>query len=124
MPNDEYMDNLSNLNNKKIEILQFPRGGDLGISEGEIIKIDKNEITHKAGTEEGSSGSPLFLKDEMGVIGIHKQEKSDKLENYANMLSAHKIVINGSGHFGPKSGITEIKQICSTHYMQKNHFLH
>jgi len=38
------MDNLSNLNNKKIEILQFPRGGDLGISEGEIIKIDKNEI--------------------------------------------------------------------------------
>lgn len=86
MPNDEYMDNLSNLNNKKIEILQFPRGGDLGISEGEIIKIDKNEITHKAGTEEGSSGSPLFLKDEMGVIGIHKQEKSDKLENYANSI--------------------------------------
>ena len=35
----------------------------------------------------------------------------DKLENYANMLSAHKIIINGAGHFGPKSGITEIKQI-------------
>lgn len=36
---------------------------------------------------------------------------TDKLEKYANMLSAHKIVINGAGHFGPKSGITEIEDI-------------
>ena len=41
-------------------------------SEGEIINIDKYEFTHKASTESGSSGSPIFLDKTTKVIGIHK----------------------------------------------------
>ena len=35
----------------------------------------------------------------------------DKLEEYANKLSANKILIKGAGHFNPKSNITEIEKI-------------
>ena len=35
----------------------------------------------------------------------------DKLEEYANKLSANKILIKGAGHFNPKSGITQIEEI-------------
>ena len=30
------------------------------------------EFAHDAGTDEGSSGSPIFLKGTIRVIGIHK----------------------------------------------------
>lgn len=33
------------------------------------------------------------------------------LEDYANILSAKKILIKGAGHFNPKSNITEIKEL-------------
>lgn len=35
----------------------------------------------------------------------------DKLEKYAEKLSANKIFIKGAGHFNPKSGITEIEEL-------------
>lgn len=35
----------------------------------------------------------------------------DKLERYADKLSANKIFIKGSGHFNPKSGITGIEEL-------------
>ena len=35
----------------------------------------------------------------------------DKLERYADKLSANKILIKGAGHFNPKSGITEIEEL-------------
>lgn len=35
----------------------------------------------------------------------------DKLENYADKLSANKILIKGAGHFNPKSNITEIENL-------------
>ncbi len=35
----------------------------------------------------------------------------DKLEKYAEKLSANKIFIKGAGHFNPKSNITEIEKI-------------
>ena len=33
------------------------------------------------------------------------------LEDYADKLSAHKILIKGAGHFNPKSNITEIQEL-------------
>ena len=96
LPNFEFMENLGGLNNKLIQIFQYPNGENLGFSEGEIIKIKKKEITHKAGTKEGSSGSPLFIKGTTGVIGIHKAEDKDKDEGYADFIGPiYKFFRNG-----------------------------
>ena len=90
------MENLGELNNKLIQIFQYPNGENLGSSEGEIIKIKKKEITHKAGTKEGSSGSPLFIEGTTGVIGIHKAEDKDKEEGYADFIGPiYKFFRNG-----------------------------
>ena len=56
-----YLD-YNNLNDKKIYIPQYPKGEILSIAKGEILKIKKYEITHKASTQSGSSGSPIFLE--------------------------------------------------------------
>ena len=96
LPNFEFMENLGGLNNNLIQIFQYPNGENLGSSEGEIIKIKKKEITHKAGTKEGSSGSPLFIKGTTGVIGIHKAEDKDKEEGYADFIGPiYKFFRNG-----------------------------
>ena len=96
LPNFEFMENLGGLNNILIQIFQYPNGENLGFSEGEIIKIKKKEITHKAGTKEGSSGSPLFIKGTTGVIGIHKAEDKDKDEGYADFIGPiYKFFRNG-----------------------------
>ena len=96
LPNFEFMENLGGLNNNLIQIFQYPNGENLGFSEGEIIKIKKKEITHKAGTKEGSSGSPLFIKGTTGVIGIHKAEDKDRDEGYADFIGPiYKFFRNG-----------------------------
>ena len=69
------------LKGKKIQILQFPAGKNLSFSEGKILGVDDSLIYHDANTYFGSSGSPIFLKDEKGVIGIHKGATSDKTKN-------------------------------------------
>ena len=65
---------------KKIRIPQFPRGGDLQSSKEKITgtNIYRNEIYYEASTEEGSSGSPIFLENSEEVIGIHKQAYINK----------------------------------------------
>ena len=40
-----------------------------------------------ASTEHGSSGSPIFLKDSIKIIGIHKQGDKEQTENYADFIS-------------------------------------
>ena len=74
IPNIDYNDkNYADLKNKKIYVVQFPEGKNLSHSDGEIIKVggnldtdkdlDKYEFEHKASTEPGSSGSPIFLEN-------------------------------------------------------------
>jgi len=70
LPNIDYKDvNYNELKNNKVYIVQFPLGKDMCHSEGEIINIDKYEFTHKASTEPGSSGSPIFLDKTTKVKG-------------------------------------------------------
>ena len=76
---------------KNIYIIQYP-SGDLSYSKGKIKNIDKFEITHDAGTKEGSSGSPIFLENTKFVIGIHKQGNNKKKENYGDLL--YPIIID------------------------------
>ena len=56
-------------------------------SRGIIKKIENEEFIHLASTEHGSSGSPIFLKDSIKIIGIHKQGDREQTENYADFIS-------------------------------------
>ena len=76
--------NCQNLNiqyvNKLGVIYQFPNNQDISCGEGFIEGIkkvnDNNIIIHKITTDFGSSGSPIFLSDNLKVIGIHCRRKN------------------------------------------------
>jgi len=73
--------------NKEIYIPQFA-GGELCNSEGIIKNINNGfEIVHTVGTEYGSSGSPIFLKNSKKVVGIHKAGNFHLTENYGTLIS-------------------------------------
>ena len=81
--NDFY--DLNELVNKEIEIFQYARGN-LSYSCGKISRIDNYEFTHLASTLEGSSGSPIFLKNQRKIIGIHKCCSTEEEENYGDFI--------------------------------------
>jgi len=85
IPPIDYMYNFNALLNKEIIVLQYP-SGQLGYSSGKIKEIKENEFTHSAGTEYGSSGSPVFLKESLKIIGIHKSGDQKKQENYGDFI--------------------------------------
>ena len=85
IPKDKIDDTLflspsSNINeeyyiNKDIQLIQYPNGENLSISEGKITDLFTSYqymFYHEASTESGSSGSPIVIKDKETVIGIHK----------------------------------------------------
>jgi len=62
-------------NKKEIQIIQYPEGGELSVSEGNIMDIysqNQNMFLHGASTKKGSSGSPIVLKGEDKVLAIHR----------------------------------------------------
>ena len=83
--NENYMDNYESLKGQSIAIMQYPEGK-LKYSYGEISEIDKYDITHTANTDPGASGSPIFLRNSIKVIGIHTGGSTDKSENYGYCL--------------------------------------
>ena len=83
----EYSDDKNKLINKQIYIPQYPLGKKLKYARGIINNIKNYELIHSTTTEPGSSGSPLFLKDSIKVIGIHKQSNKTRPENYADLIS-------------------------------------
>ena len=88
LPHIDYKDNYNELINKKISILQYPRG-EMAYSFGTILRyLPKYEFAHNANTGEGSSGSPIFLKGTGKVIGIHKEEikKENVKENFGDFI--------------------------------------
>ena len=86
-PEGEYSDDKNKLINKQIYIPQYPLGKKLKYARGIINYIKNYELIHSTTTEPGSSGSPLFLKDSIKVIGIHKQSNITRPENYADLIS-------------------------------------
>ena len=63
---------------KDIYVIQFPEGEKITKSEQKITEGFKNidyMFYHNASTIEGSSGSPIILKDDDKVLGIHKGAK-------------------------------------------------
>lgn len=71
LPSIPYMKHFNKLKNQSISIIQYPRGK-FGFSNGKIVKIENYQFSYLASTEDGSSGSPIFLKDNTEVIGIHR----------------------------------------------------
>ena len=108
LPCIEYMSIFDNLVNKEITIIQYPLGN-ISYSNGIIKKINQNEFTHNASTLSGSSGSPVFIKDSIRVIGIHKASKIDDSENYGDFIRPifnyfknelkYKIILDNGDYF-------------------------
>ena len=72
LPNMDYLDNQKKLINREISVLQYS-SGESCYSFGKIKSLEDNyEFAHLASTEQGSSGSPIFLKHSSKVIGINK----------------------------------------------------
>ena len=88
LPLKDYMDNYNKLINKKIMILQYPNG-EINSSFGKInglIDATNFEFIHDASTDKGSSGSPIFLKGHIRVIGINKGENKNTKENHGDFI--------------------------------------
>ena len=77
---------MKKLKGKQIYVPQYPSGQKLKNSKGIIKNINNYEFIHLASTENCSSGSPIFLKDSIKIIGIHKQGNKKKNENYADFI--------------------------------------
>ena len=58
---------------KDIGILQYPCGNELSFDKGEIISIKEFKLFHSVSTDYGSSGSPIFLIENLKIIGIHNR---------------------------------------------------
>ena len=86
-PNLNYMCNFYELIGQQIAIMQYPKGN-LGYSFGIITDIitPEYEFSHSASTEQGSSGSPIFLKNSDKVIGIHKGTNLTNSKNYGHFI--------------------------------------
>ena len=87
LPDIKSIYNFNNLENEKIAIIQYPKGK-LSYAYGKIKQIykDRYEFSHLASTNDGSSGSPIFLKDSIQVIGIHRGGDINKTENYGEFI--------------------------------------
>ena len=86
LPLIDYMNNYNQLINKEISIIQYPRG-EMKYSYGIIKSYEPEyEFSHDANTDEGSSGSPIFLKGTTKVLGIHKSGIKTKKENFGDFI--------------------------------------
>ena len=77
-----YIEDFNELKNKDIIILHYLKGQ----SSGKIIEIKDNEFNHSARIDSVSLGCPIFLKDNMKVIGIHKASVGENIKNYGNFI--------------------------------------
>jgi len=115
---------------KEIFIPQFPGFKQIKNARGNITRIadaSSYEFTHCAKTQKGSSGSPIFLKGNKKVIGIHKEGSFIKQENYGDFIAPiisiltcdimiNKIKVNGNsniivGAVNPNNKLNPLNQI-------------
>lgn len=67
-------DNYNQYKNEDLIILQFPKGNEISFSQGKIMQIVENNLIYTTTTENGSSGSPLLIRNNIQkyyIIGIH-----------------------------------------------------
>ena len=66
------------LKNKNIYIFHHPLGEEAEWSLGKIKGIFNYDFVYDAYTNKGSSGAPIFLIDNLKLIGIHKKKEKEK----------------------------------------------
>ena len=76
-----------------IFILHFLNENEISFSDGNVIKIKKNDIFHGASTVSGSSGSPIIKRNKNNkdnyIIGLHKAaNKENKPYNLATTFDS------------------------------------
>ena len=69
--------NSDNYLKRDIGILQYPKGNELSFDKGEVKLISNHRIIHTVSTDFGSSGSPIFLIENLRIIGIHNSRYKD-----------------------------------------------
>ena len=94
---------IDNYINEQIFSIHFPKGKDLMISFGRIIKYENFELFYSFSTDNGSSDCPLTLLNNLNVIGIHTGfHKNDKYNLGISMMKViqESDIINKSlGNF-------------------------
>ena len=94
---------IDNYINEQIFSIHFPKGKDLMISFGRIIKYENFELFYSFSTDNGSFGCPLTLLNNLNVIGIHTGfHKNDKYNLGISMMKViqESDIINKSlGNF-------------------------
>ena len=101
--------------NNSVFNLQFPEGGKLKASFGKIIKSTnkKTQFIYDAGTEAGSSGSPIILAKGHKLIGLHKGGSStNNINNKVNL----GIYLNNIIKLLPRSCNPENKNVIKCLY--------
>ena len=127
LPLIDYMNNYNQLINKEISIIQYPRG-EMKYSYGIIKSYEPEyEFSHNANTDEGSSGSPIFLRGTTKVLGIHKSGiKTNNIKenfgdfiwpiftyfkNYTDNNIKNKEIKNNNNYYNKESKINNINNI-------------
>ena len=67
--------------NEKIFSINFPLDEKLQYSHGKYLKKKEKYFMYTIGTKAGSSGAPIFLVDNLKIIGLHKAGYQNKLIN-------------------------------------------
>ena len=82
------MNGYDTFNNLEVYIAHFPLDSGLKINEGNISGINKYsfQFIHSIDTQSGSSGGPIFEKDSIYILGIHKQGSEVIKQNYASFI--------------------------------------
>ena len=103
--------------NESIFNMQFPKGGHLKGSIGKIIKSKKDKIRfiYDAGTEAGSSGSPIILTDGFKIIGLHSGTRMKNQYDYDKKKNIG-IYLNKIISLIPNSPLSENKNIIKCLY--------
>ena len=81
LPVIDYISDYNKVINKEIILLQ-----NLYYFNSKIKSINKYEFTYLDNIKSNTSGIPIFLKDNMKVIGICKNDNFDKNENSADFI--------------------------------------
>ena len=58
-------------NSNSLYIIHYPKGENIVVSYGILLRIDNEIIHHKCNTETGLSGSPIISLNTFKVVGIH-----------------------------------------------------
>ena len=121
---EKIKEDYSQYKNKKILIPQFPHGGQLYYSIGIINEVNQNDyfFSHLSSTSKGSSGSPIFLYDELKfkyklvIIGIHCAQYRFKEENYGNFIEPIIQYLNNNNRIYVNKKNNNIEYICGENY--------